>query len=1356
MSPSPPSPTESTLVDVLSTAVHTARGASLVSVHRDDSEHSLSYPQLMSRALGLLAALQAQGLRPGHHLISQTGSGARQIEVFWACVLGGIVPVLLPKVVSWRRDSEAARRLRAVCDLLAPATLLIDEDQQADHDAGQPALAPGIRWLVDPGEADPTLARQHPVRAGDLAYLQFSSGSTGLPKGVRLTHANIIANLRDMAQVNQLGPGDGFLNWMPYYHDMGLVTFHLLPTYLGASQVKLDAADFVADPLRWLDKIHRHRSAVVGCPNFGLRRVLDALDGRPPEGLDLSCVRLWINGAEPIWVPTLRGFSAGLAAAGLRPEAMVPAYGLAEATVGVSFSPRGTRALVHRLDRQALLHRGLACDAADGVEAIEYADAGIPLPSTQVRIAGEDGTDLGENRLGEIRIRGASVTAGLETADRGAQRDLFDAQGWLRTGDLGFLRNGRLTITGRLKDVIFINGRKLMAADVEQHLSEGFRLKTGRIAACGVTQDDGTEAVVLFVVARARNADWALLHAIRAAAADYLSHPVTCVLPVSRIPHTSSGKLQRYQLALQWKQGGFAALFHTFRAHRPTATASAPRGDLTTQGVVQAWAEALRLPVDDIDLDASFASLGGGSVEAMRMLRLLEVRLDRRLDTKILWECPTVRDIVAHLAPGLATAALASPAPVPARPAGPGPAPIAVIGMAGRFPGADSLAQYWRNLLDGVCSIGEVPAERWTIEGRQQRMGWLDGIDLFAADFFGVNEEEARVMDPQQRLMLEAGHEALEDAGYTGARMPASRNIGVYVGAIYSTYLEQITERRRLGGFAGAWHPQLLPANMLNVIAARIAQSLDLKGPAISIDTACSSSLAGLHYACADLRSGQCEMALVGGVCLLTSPSMVQLLDQAGTLSPQGTCRPFDEAADGLVVGEGLGLVVLKPLDKAVADGDRIDAVISATAINNDGRSIGIMAPTTEGQAAVVRQALAKADLRPDQLSYVETHGTGTPVGDAIELHALTAAFGEPTGPWSCGIGSVKSNIGHPMAAAGVAGLIKLLLALRHDRLPPTLNLREPLAPLRLAHTPLRPVLSATPWPRGAAARHAGISSFGFGGTNAHAIVSDGPALAAPDPAGRTHHLVCLSARNSEELLAVRARLREHLLEQADLPMAGLSYTTCVGREAFQRREYLVVSDRHDAIEQLEQGPRGRGPGTPPQAEALHALGARWACGEAIDWAAHFEGSGARIVPLPTYPFVRRSYWLRDAEPHLRTVPASPAVMPRGLTPEAASQVAVPRASGSSHDHVARLIEACLAAHHIHGAARGTPFASLGADSLIAMQTCDTLAARLGISVPLPLFFEHDSIDRLARHLVESNRAQIESLLQPATAEARC
>lgn len=712
-------------------------------------------------------------------------------------------------------------------------------------------------------------------------------------------------------------------------------------------------------------------------------------------------------------------------------------------------------------------------------------------------------------------------------------------------------------------------------------------------------------------------------------------------------------------------------------------------------------------------------------------------------------------------------------------------APIAVIGMACRFPGADSPAVFWRNLRDGVCSIRDYPAPPWMPETQRLHLGRIEGIELFAADFFGFDDEEARLIDPQQRLMLELAYQALDDAGYSGARMPAQRKVGVYVGANYNAYLERINQRRGQGGFPSVRHPQLLPNNLLNVIAGRISQRLDLKGPALNLDSACASSLVALHYACADLRSGECEIALAGGASLSAEPSTYQLMHQTGSVSNDSVCRVFDEAASGLVYGEGLGLVVLKPLDKALADGDHITAVISATAFNNDGRSMGIMAPTLEGQEAMLREALARAGLSPSQVSYIEAHGTGTPVGDAVEVHALTNVYGAPPLGAYCGIGSVKTNIGHPMSAAGIAGLIKLLLSFRHELLPPTLNLHKAHPNLRLEHTPFWPVLSATPWPRGDTPRHAGINSFGFGGANAHAIVSDAPLPAPRAPSVSTHHLLCLSARNVEELLALRSRLVERLRQQPEVSVLDLSYTCCAGRAAFQRRECLVVSSVQDAIDQLQYGARGLADGAPAEALTLAAQGQRWVRGEeTIDWVEHFRGRGARVLPLPCYPFTRRAFWLPGESPREQSLPETVGTkLPRAQAVPAARDISTagptlpvptarspgaelptvataassfPASNLPGEDLIAGWIEDALVSDGLPPCAdRTTNFAQRGADSLVAAVACRALSEHLGVDVPMALFFEYTSVERLARRLTQLHGPRIEQVLAAAQTQAR-
>ena len=375
-----------------------------------------------------------------------------------------------------------------------------------------------------------------------------------------------------------------------------------------------------------------------------------------------------------------------------------------------------------------------------------------------------------------------------------------------------------------------------------------------------------------------------------------------------------------------------------------------------------------------------------------------------------------------------------------------------------------------------------------------------------------------------------------------------------------------------------------------------------------------------LHYACNDLLQDNCDMAIAGGVNLMFTAHAHEMFGQAGALSPDGMCRTFDSAANGMVPGEGGGVVILKRLARALADGDRIDAVIAASAINNDGKSIGIMAPAPEGQQKVLRRAYAKAGVSPAQVSYVEAHGTGTVLGDQIEMRALTRVFGTEGGATECAIGSVKSGIGHLLAAAGVAGLLKVVLALRHQQLPPSVHFQASHARLRLDASPFRPVSCLTAWPAAALPRYAGVSAFGFGGTNAHVVVRDQPAPARAAPASRPR-LLCLSARNAAELTLMRHALHAHLARHPELGLADVCYTQSAGRKSFGHRWCALVDDSRKAGAQLlEDAAGGAGGKAPALALVCHPAtrqglaGARALYAQHADYASAFDACAASVA----------------------------------------------------------------------------------------------------------------------------------------------
>jgi acyl transferase domain-containing protein len=507
---------------------------------------------------------------------------------------------------------------------------------------------------------------------------------------------------------------------------------------------------------------------------------------------------------------------------------------------------------------------------------------------------------------------------------------------------------------------------------------------------------------------------------------------------------------------------------------------------------------------------------------------------------------------------------------------------VAVIGLAGRFPGASTVEQFWDNLCRGVESVSRVPeADDPAQPAFRAAYGVLDRADEFDADFFGYAPAEALIIDPQQRVFLECAQEALERAGYA---MPTGRpTVGVFAGGATTDYRSVVTAHLDRLPMVDEW--QLRLATAPDFLATRVAHKLRLEGPAIAVQTACSTSLVAVHVAIQALLAGDCEIALAGGATVHV-PHPVIRYTEGGIISPDGRTRAFDASAEGGVGGSAAAVVVLRPLADALANGDHIHAVVRGSAVNNDGGDkIGFTAPSVDGQARTIRAAHLIADVDPDTVTYVEAHGTGTRLGDPIEIAALTKAFRAGTDRRGfCAVGSVKTNIGHTDAAAGVVGLIKAVLAVEHGIVPPSLHFERPNPDLGLDESPFVIADELRTWqPAGGTPRRAGVSSLGVGGTNAHVVVEQPPAADRPGPAAH-QQLLALSARTPEALDMVGERLAEHLRGHPDLDIADVAWTLRVGRPAYRYRRAVVVSDTAQAVAAL-------GGAQPPPADAEPARG---------------------------------------------------------------------------------------------------------------------------------------------------------------------
>ena len=682
-----------------------------------------------------------------------------------------------------------------------------------------------------------------------------------------------------------------------------------------------------------------------------------------------------------------------------------------------------------------------------------------------------------------------------------------------------------------------------------------------------------------------------------------------------------------------------------------------------------------------------FGTYGLESVMALEVIAALEADFGT-LPKTLLFEAASIADLADWLRRENPSAAAAiharergvPPVPLPSTPAAAAvPAnandliegAIAVVALAGRFPGARSPEALWELLREGRSAITEVPAERWDhaphydptrtddTKAHSKWGGFVDGADRFDAALFHISPAEARATDPMERQFIEVAWELLENAGHAperlkaAARNPLGGDVGVFVGVMSQTYEQLATEIWAKGVYTGAFSSH-------SSIANRVSFLFDFTGPSCGVDTACSSSLTAVHLACEAIRRGDCRAAIAGGVNLLLHPLHHILLSAYRVLSPDNRTRAFGEGGTGFVVGEGIGAVLLRPLADALRDGDPVLAVVRGSAVNTSGRTSSYSAPSVEAQAAVVTAALARAGVDPRSIGCVEAHGTGTELGDPVEIRALAKAWSAWTADRGfCAIGSVKSNIGHLECAAGIAGLAKLLLQFRHRTLAPSLDAEPPNPHLDLGATPFRVQTRLGAWdpPADGGPRRAAISSFGLGGANAHLVLEEWPV----PPPGATDDgaplLVPISARTEERLRAHLARLAGHLrqaLAAGDAPsLRDVAWTLQVGRQALPERWAAVATDvpgfvdaaegwlqgrvspgvRHGRVGRVGHSAHAGDPPHPSLAADPAAMAAHWVAGGRIEPERLLRGERRpRIVPLPNYPFEPRRFWLTDGK----------------------------------------------------------------------------------------------------------------------------
>jgi amino acid adenylation domain-containing protein len=1139
---------------------------------------SLSYRELNSRANQLAHRLRALGVGP-ETLVAIGLERSLEMVVGLLGILkaGG---AYLPIDLAYPRD-----RVQFMFEDARPTALLTSSSQHgALPDTDVPTL-----MLDDWSEfaTEPTHDPEPSAGLENLAYVIYTSGSTGKPKGCQVTHANVARLFTSTSHWYGFGPDDvwtffhshafDFSVWeiwgaliyggrvvvVPYLVSRSPEAFHALLVHEGVTVLN-------QTPSAFRNLIQADLATGTDASRLALRYVIFG-----GEALELQMLRPWFE---------RHGDS--------HPR-LINMYGITETTVHVTYRPIG----LAELDRNA------------------GSVIGEPIPDLRLFVLDDNLVPVATGEVGEIYVAGAGVSRGyLNRPDLTAER-FFDWRSpdgesvrLYKTGDLGRpLADGDLEYLGRSDHQVKIRGFRIETGEIESVLA-----RHESVRACAVIartdRGDGEARLVAYVVPAGVPASQAALRMhLATSLPDYMIP--SAFVDLDALPLTENGKLDRRALPAPARQRPELAC-----AYEP------PVGSLET-ALCESFGEMLA--IDSVGRHDNFFELGGDSMLATRLLqRVAHARDAGVIPTALLFRNPTPAALAASLE-GRADVAIDSARFSSTHRAGDRTIaePIAIVAMAGRFPGAADVEGFWHNLCEGRDSITFFrPDDLDPGVSDQDRndpayvpaRGIIEGVEQFDAAFFGIGPKEAELMDPQQRIFLELCWECLERAGHVP---DASGPVGVFAGMFNASYFQRhVAAHPDLIDRVGAF--QVMLDNEKDFIATRVAHKLNLTGPAISVHTACSTSLVAICQATDSLRLGQCDMALAGGITVTCPPRSGYFHQEGAMLSPDGHTRPFDANAGGTVFCDGGAVVLLKRLSDAIADGNQVFAVIRGGAVNNDGGDkASFTAPSSDGQAAVIAMAHDRAQVDPRSISYVETHGTATPLGDPIEIEGLTRAFRRGTQDVGfCRIGSVKSNVGHLVIAAGATGVIKTALALTERRIPATVHFKKPNPAIDFAGSPFVVNAALSEWTAADGPRRAGVSSFGVGGTNAHVVLEEAPELPASDPASGPQLLV-LSARTPAALSRAATRLADHLEEHPQINPADVAWTLAEGRKVFAHRIAVVVDDIAGATVQLR---------SPETANAI----ARTRPARQSDVVFLFPGQGA------TYPGMGRE--LYDTEPAFR------------------------------------------------------------------------------------------------------------------------
>ncbi|MEZ3422397.1 MAG: SDR family NAD(P)-dependent oxidoreductase [Lachnospiraceae bacterium] len=1079
-------------------------GKGITFTHEDRDDEFYSYDELRKQSAKLSAYLKKNGVKRGDEVLVHSIDLKCFITSMWACFHGGYIAV---PIDNGSNDTKAQTIKYILDSMKAPCVICdsVSKEYYPEEYADRVFDITGIDLETVDVVCEPSVS----IKPEDMAYIQYSSGSTGTPKGTALSFGNIVTDAQSVAKRCRVNKDDVIVVWQPLTHCYGILAFHFTPLILGCDQVLIPTDDYIKDPMVWARKVDQYRGTMSGMIPFAVKKFINYYRQiNETFNWDLSSLKVVIVGGEQVDKKVCDQFLDILEKYNADRHLLVPGYGLTEATAVASLHDN-TRFIKEYYVRIGTIGIGnkVESDIRQN-DSTGFISLGPPLDCMTAKIVDEEDNDLDENTIGKLVISGGNISLG--SYNKGKVTPLKELKnGWLDTGDLAFISDGNIMIVGRSKEMLVVNGMKFAVSDIENIVMDTVQGIYTKIAACnGFSKTKSTEQVYVFIEAgislenaEERSVFLKYRDLVRKNVFEKTGLLIENVFPIVEIPTTGSGKTKRIELSNQVNQGFWyeceKQIEKVMQSEKNTGVdkMSIEKVRSIIKDIISG---STKLPVDDIDIQ--FHDYGIVSAEIPRVVKEINERFGTNIEVSVIFNYPNIRKLADFVYENMNSKTVEQVVNVKVDNSGKSNK-LAVVGMSCRYPGgANSIDEFWKVLEEGIDGIVDIPEDRWeleryydsdkTVPGKMYccKGGFLN-TDIYGFDtkLFNMSPKEAMAVAPEHKMLLELTLEAYENgnlniAGYNGT------NTGVFIGISTNEY----TVSNLYSGDYKKIDAYALTGTCYSTCCGRISYTFGFEGPCLAVDTACSSSLTALQVACQSLKDNQSDTAVVGGINLMLTPAPNIGFSKLQATSSEGHCKSFDDSADGYGRSEGAGVIIIKRLEDAERDNDKIFGVIRAAAINQDGKSNGLTAPSGAAQEKVIRKALKEAGIDAGMVSYVETHGTGTKLGDPIEAGALTKIYGEARrNKPPLMIGSAKSNIGHTEAGSGMAAMIKVLMSMDHDEIPGNLNFNTPNTFIDWKNNNLKVVAKNTGWKSDGCHRYAGISGFGFGGSNAHIIVED-------------------------------------------------------------------------------------------------------------------------------------------------------------------------------------------------------------------------------------------------------------------------